>query len=200
MESVFPPEVLLTVEEGSLPAELHESARSVLTGIGLPHDRSSFFFVDGRFFEEDSRRAFARCSELPYLSGYRNMPDGWENWLVIGGIFDDGVILDPVSGAVYCLPDGEWTAWPLNRNLDSFAYFLYLIESERPHFDFTVSDEIEDSEGTAKSLRDRMMRADPLPFDGTEPAWSEKADLFDAEAPPLPPWDRVLWDVHESVG
>lgn len=48
-----------------------------------------------------------------------------ENWLVIGGIYEDGVALDPVSGMVYSLPDGEYRARPLNQSLDSFVYFLY---------------------------------------------------------------------------
>lgn len=201
MESVFPPERLVTLQEENLPAELHESARSILTGIGLPHDRSSFFLLDGWLFEGESPpNRFRRCAELRYFSEYKDMPKGWENWLVLGEIFYDGVVLDPVSGAVYCLPDGEKGVYPLNQSLDSFLYFVYLLEVERPNYDFTVSDEIPDSEGVAVSLRERMIRADPLPFEGVEPAWSEDFDWEAEDAPRMPTWDVVLSNVYESIG
>lgn len=200
MESVFPLEELVTVQGTDLPSGMDETAQTILTNVGLPDDRSSFFFVDGRLTDEEPVGRFARCAELPHFSQYRDMPEGWTDWLVIGGIYEDGVILDPASGMVYSLPDGEYTARPLNKSLDSFVYFLYLLQSERPNYDYSVSEDISDSEGTAVSLRDRMVRTDPLPFQGVEPAWSEDFDWDAEDAPALPAWDRVLWDVHESVG
>lgn len=200
MESVFPPEQLVTLERGKLPAELHESARSVLTDVGLPDDRSSFFVIDGALFEGETPNRFRRCAELRYFSDYKDMPEGWENWLVIGEIFEDVVVLDAVSGTVYCLPDGEPGTYPINQSLDSFLYFTYLLELERPNYDFTVSDEIPDSEGVAVSLRERMIRVDPLPFEGVEPAWSEEFDWEDEDAPRMPVWDVVLSNVYESIG
>ncbi|MFI0263592.1 SUKH-4 family immunity protein [Streptomyces sp. NPDC017056] len=200
MESAFPPEELVTLREENLSEEFEETSRSILTSVGLPDDRSSFFFVDGRLTNEEPVGEFSRCAELPYFSQYRDMPEGWGNWLVIGGMYEDGVVLDPVSGAVYCLPDGEYTARTLNQNLDSFVYFLYLLQSERPNYDFSVSEDVDHSEDVAVSLRERMIRVDPRPFEGVEPAWSEDFDWDAEDAPALPAWDRVLWDVHESVG
>ncbi|MEU0212684.1 SUKH-4 family immunity protein [Streptomyces canus] len=200
MESVFPPEKLVTLEEAKLPRELHESAHTILTQVGLPDDRSSFFVLDGALFEGETPNRFRRCAELRYFSDYKDMPEGWENWLVLGEIFYDAVVLDPVSGAVYCLPDGEPGTYPINQSLDSFVYFTYLLELERPNYDFTVSEEIPDSEGVAVSLRERMRRADPLPFEGVEPAWSEEFDWEADDAPRMPPWDVVLSNVYESIG
>lgn len=201
MESVFPPEKLQTWEAEKLPAELHESARSILTDVGLPHDRSSFFLLDGWLFEGDNLpNRFRRCAELDHFSRYRDMPKGWENWLVIGEIFYDVVVLDPVSGLVYCLPDGEYREFPLNQSLDSLAYFTYLLEVERPYYDFSVSDDIPDSEGVAIALRERMRQADPLPFEGVEPAWSEEFDWEAEDAPRMPTWDVVLSNVYDSIG
>lgn len=201
MESAFPPDKLQIWKGGKLPAVLHESARSILTDVGLPHDRSSFFLLDGQLFEgEDPPDRFRRCAELDHFSRYTDTPEGWENWLVIGEIFYDVVVLDPMSGTVYCLPDGEYRSRPLNQRLDSFAYFIYLLEADRPGYDFSVSDEIPDSEGVAMSLRERMSRADPLPFAGVEPYWSEEFDWEEAGAPRMPTWDLVLSNVYESVG
>jgi hypothetical protein len=156
--------------------------------------------IDGALFEGETPNRFRRCAELRFFSDYTDMPEGWENWLVIGEIFEDVVVLDPVTGTVYCLPDGEPGCYPLNQSLDSFVYFTYLLELERPNYDFTVSDEIPDSEGVAVSLRERMVRADPLPFEGVEPAWSEEFDWEDEDAPRMPAWDVVLSNVYESIG
>ncbi|MFF7054999.1 SUKH-4 family immunity protein [Streptomyces griseorubiginosus] len=200
MESVFPPERLVTLEEAKLPQDLHESARRILTEVGLPDDRSSFFVLDGALFDGETPDKFRRCAELRHFSDYKDMPEGWETWLVLGEIFYDVVVLDPVSGTVYCLPDGEPGTYPINQSLDSFVYFAYLLELERPNYDFTVSDEIPDSEGVAMSLRERMRRADPLPFEGVEPAWSEEFDWEADDAPRMPAWDVVLSNVYESIG
>ncbi|MER6492402.1 SUKH-4 family immunity protein [Streptomyces sp. BK205] len=200
MESVFPAEEIETWQEEKLPAQLHASARRVLTEVGLPHDRSSFFLLDGALFEgEDTPSGFRRCADLDHFSEYEDMPQGWEKWLVIGEIFYDVVVLDPESGTVYCLPDGDYRALPLNRSLDSFAYFTYLLQLERPKYDYSVSEDVDDSEDVAISLRGRMIEADPLPFEGVEPAWSEEFDWDDEDAPSLPPWDAVLSNVYESI-
>jgi hypothetical protein len=200
LESVFPVRNVVRVKEDRLPAGLHESARAILADVGLPDDRASFFLIDGALFEGETPNRFRRCAELDYVSSYKDMPEGWENWLVIGAIFYDAVVLDPVSGMVYCLPDGEYRAEPLNQSLDSFVYFTYLLETERPNYDFTLSDEIPDSEGVAISLRERMARVDPLPFEGVEPAWSEEFDWEAEDAPRMPAWDVVLSNVYESIG
>ncbi|MGG2459806.1 SUKH-4 family immunity protein [Streptomyces sp. RGM 3693] len=200
MESVFPPADLITLTEEQLPAELDEATRSLLATTGLPDDRSSFFQIDGGLFVDERPSRFRRCAQLSYFSEYHDMPAGWENWLVLGEIHDDGIALDPVSGAVHCLPDGEFTAQPLNRSLDTFLYFLYLLELERPQYDYTVSEDLPDPEGVAVSLRERMQSVDPLPFEGVEPVWSEEFDWEAEDAPRLPTWDGVLSDVYETVG
>ncbi|MFJ9468605.1 SUKH-4 family immunity protein [Streptomyces caniferus] len=201
MESAFSPESLVVSEEGKLPADLNELTRSLLVDVGLPDDRSFFFVIDGGFFEGGSPNRFRRCAELPFLDRYEDMPRGWESWLVIGEIHSDGVVLDPATGVVYCLPDdGEYRAHVLNQSLDSFLFFLYLLAIERPNYDFRFAEECDDTERVAASLRERMASADPLPFRGVEPAWSETFDWEDEDAPRLPTWECVLWDVHEVVG
>jgi hypothetical protein len=77
MESVFPPEQLQNWETEKLPAGICESARSVLTDVGLPHDRNSFFLLDGWLLEgENPPNAFRRCAELDYFCRYRDVPMG----------------------------------------------------------------------------------------------------------------------------
>ncbi|MYT28969.1 MULTISPECIES: SUKH-4 family immunity protein [unclassified Streptomyces] len=200
MESVFPAEKLVTLAEEKLPAEIDAATRALLTATGLPDDRSSFFVLDGGLFAGETPDRFRRCAQLSHFSEYHDMPEGWSEWLVLGEIHYDVVVLDPVSGAVHALPDGEFTSRPLNQSLDSFLYFLYLLELERPGYDATVSEDLPDPEALAESLRERMRNADPLPFEGVEPVWSEEADWEAEDAAPVPTWDGVLSDVYETVG
>ena len=65
--------------------------------------------------------------------------------------------------------------------------------------DYSVSEDVDDCEDVAISLRERMIETDPLPFEGVEPAWSEEFDWDDEDAPSLPPWDAVLSNVYESI-
>lgn len=199
MESVFPPGKVVRVPEDRLPVGLHESARSFLTEVGLPDLRNSWYLADAALVEDEAPDGLRLCGKLRYFSQFESLPDGAENWIVLGSVPYDGLALDPVTGNIYSLPDGESKIYMLNQSLDSFGYFLYLLETERPNYDFSVSDEIPDSEGVAAYLRERMIRADPVSFDGVEPAWSETFDWESEDAPHLPTWDRVLHNVHESL-
>ncbi|MFG2548363.1 SUKH-4 family immunity protein [Streptomyces sp. NPDC048581] len=199
MESVFPPEKIVRLKADKLPSGLHESARRFLTEVGLPRLRNSWFMMDPGLIEEKSPNGPRLCREINHLSRYKNMPKEGADWIILGEVPYDGVILDPASGAVYCLPDNDVTVYMLNQSLDSFAYFLYLLETERPNYDFAVSEEIPDSEGVAAHLRESMIRIDPVSFEGVEPGWSEAFDWEANDAPHMPTWDRVLHNVYESL-
>lgn len=188
MESVFPPNRLVRVREDRLPSNLQESTKSFLTRIGLPRVRSAWFLIDIGFIE----------SESP--DGLRNLPEGPENLIVLGEILSDAVVVHPDSGRLYCLPDGHPEVRVLNQSLDTLAYFLYLLEVERPNYDYDVSSDVSNSDGAAVHLRELMIQADPAPFEGVEPAWSETFDWWADDAPPMPTWERVLHEVHESIG
>lgn len=198
MESVFGAEDLKTWPEPKLPEDLQGASREFFAEIGLPDDPASFFVLDDAALrDEASSGGFSRCASLAGFSQYQGMPDGWEDWLVLGEISVDPVVLDPRSGTVYSLPDGEYRADPLNSSVESFASFLYLLEGRRSEWDPEASEEPIDPRGAVTALRDSLEQADPLPFEGHEPGWSDSFD-WDGDGPRMPTWDFLLWQIYEG--
>jgi hypothetical protein len=197
LESVFGAENLITWPEAKLPEDLLGAPRDFFKEIGLPDDPASIFLLDDApLKDENSFEGFSRCSSLAGFSQYQDMPDGWENWLVLGEISVDPVVLDPNSGTVYSLPDGEYRADPLNSTVESFASFLYMLESRRSEWDPEASEEPIDPRSAVTALRESLEQDDPLPFAGHEPGWSESFD-WDAEER-MPTWDFLLWQIYEG--
>ncbi|MFG2548362.1 SUKH-4 family immunity protein [Streptomyces sp. NPDC048581] len=199
MESAFPSMRLMRASDDRLPSNLQGAAKSFLTGIGLPRVRSAWFLIDVGFIESESPDGLRLGRDID-LTPFESLPDGAENLIVLGEILSDAVVLDPATGTLYCLPDGHPEVRVLNQNLDTLAYFLYLLEVERPNYDYDVSSDVSNSDGAAVHLRELMIQADPAPFEGVEPAWSETFDWWADDAPPMPTWERVLHEVHESIG
>lgn len=198
MESAFDADTLVTWPDSKLPEDLQGPAREFLKEVGLPDDPASFFVLeDSALRDESSSEGFRRCATLPGASDREGMPDGWEDWLVLGEISVDAVVLDPRSGLVYSLPDGEDRVDPLNSSVESFASFLYLLESRRSEWDPYASDEPIDPESAVIALRETLEEADPLPFEGHEPGWSESFD-WEGDGPRMPTWDFLLWQIYEG--
>ncbi|NLU70857.1 hypothetical protein HCC30_26880 [Streptomyces sp. HNM0574] len=198
MESAFEAEDLTVWPESKLPEDLQGAPREFLKEVGLPDDPASYFVLDDALLQdEDSPEGFSRCASLAGFSDYRGMPDGWENWLVLGEISVDVVALDPRSGVVYALPDGEYRADPLNSSVESFAGFLYVLEGRRSEWDPEAADEPIDPRSAVTALRESLQQVDALPFEGHEPGWSESFD-WDGDGPRMPTWDFLLWQIHEG--
>ncbi|WP_254666720.1 SUKH-4 family immunity protein [Streptomyces sp. WMMB 714] len=198
MESVFGAENLNTWPEPKLPEDLRSASREFLMEVGLPDDPASFFLLDDApLKDEDSSEGLSRCSSLAGFSQYQGMPAEWAKWLVLGEIGVDPVVLDPCSGTVYSLPDGEYRADPLNSSVESFASFLYLLEGRRSEWDPEASEEPIDPRSAVTALRESLEQADPLPFEGHEPGWSESFDQDD-DGPRMPTWDFLLRQIYEG--
>lgn len=193
LTSVFPEDGLVTWSDSLLPADLQGPVREFLKTVGLPHVPASGFLLDESCRVGD---VFRRCESLPDFSEISEGPEGWGGWLLIGEIGGDLVVLAPASGAVFSLPEGEGRVELLNKDLESFVYFVYLIERARAQWDPAYAEEPFDPEGVAISLRDSFKQVDPLPFEGHEPGWSDAFD-WDAEER-MPTWDFLLWQIYEG--
>ncbi|WP_148590436.1 SUKH-4 family immunity protein, partial [Streptomyces sp. WAC01526] len=109
---------------------------------------------------------------------YADMGDRWENlpenardWAIIGMVPYDDIALDIVTGAVQCLPQ-EGEVYPLNKDLYSFAHFLYLLEQERPNYDEELEQEL-DPEGAVQRLTSRMREIDPEALEVPHSRWHD---------------------------
>jgi hypothetical protein len=170
LETEFGPEELITLPAAALAHIRHEPSAHFLRRIGLPSRSNPWFdLVDGT--PEQARTLGDCCDDLH--DRWTNLPEGAESWLVLGTIPYDDIALDGVTGVVRCLPDDASETYPLNKDLHSFAHFLYLLEKERPNYDFESEQETLDPEGAARRLAERMRDIDPEALELGRSRWHD---------------------------
>lgn len=168
MESVFPAGELVTLDDRALAAIVHEPTRTFLRDVGLP-DRFGWFTADQRLLDGDLRIGGAAWQAV--AGKYPNCAFDMSAWLTLGGIALDDVIVDTVTGVVYCIPE-DGGPHLLNTSIDALAYFLHALEEERPEYDAeAAADEGVDPEGAEKRLLRRMRRADTVAMECPESTW-----------------------------
>lgn len=166
LESVFPPEVLVTLDGAAAQDISHGPTQDFLRHVGLPDKPAAWFEVSEEVCDGELEIGFEEIAEQH--PGLSFDPSHWVN---LGGLSYDDIVLDASTGAVYCLPDDGGAPYLLNRSLDAFAYFLYLLEVERPNYDFETGDGTFE-EGAENRLRARMEAADDTAFSNPESAWT----------------------------
>lgn len=141
-----------------------------LRNVGIPARPNPWFdLVDGS--PEQTRTLGEAYDDL--RERWTDLPEGAENWLLLGMVPYDDIALDAVTGIVHCLPGDESETYPLNKDLPSFAHFLYLLEEERPNYDFESELENTDPEGAAARLAERMREIDPAALEVSNSRWHD---------------------------
>jgi len=192
LEAVIPPDALITVPESGLEGVAHRPTRDVLRDLGVPVNfwlRPASDFSKG-VLTADRERLREEFADF----GIDVDVDGWA---LLGTISHDLVYLDTRSGVVHSIPDGG-VPRRLNSSLHAFVHFLYLLEVERPNYDFEYparpsgdAPEREFRPGAEDRLRERMTAVDPVGFEPPE-------EDFGYE-PGEPTWELVLRFVAEKL-
>lgn len=170
LETVFTPAELITVPESRLDAVADPDAREVLRTLGLPVGKNPWFGLDNKLGERFRRIEEDYDWEL--ADRYSEVPLGAETWISLGEIPYDGIAFDPETGKVHCLPqDGE--IYLFNSKLRHFVHFLYILQAERPHFDFEWEgdDELFDPEGARSRVEAALRSVDPAALENPESRW-----------------------------
>lgn len=170
LETVFTPAELITVPESRLDAVADPDAREVLRTLGLPVGKNPWFGLDNKLAERFRRIEEDYDWEL--ADRYSEVPLGAGRWIPLGMIPYDSVVLEPETGKVHCLPqDGE--IYLFNSKLRHFVHFLYILQVERPHFDFEWEgdDELFDPEGARSRVEAAMRSIDPAALEIPESRW-----------------------------
>ncbi|AZQ34493.1 hypothetical protein EJ357_14230 [Streptomyces cyaneochromogenes] len=168
LETEFSPDELITFPEAVVANIQHGPSSHFLRHIGIPSRPNPWFdLLDGT--PEQVRTAGSCYDDL--RDRWTNLPEGAEGWLLLGMIPYDDIALDGVTGVVHCLPGDEFEIYPLNKDLNSFAHFLYLLEKERPNYDFESEQEILDPEGAARRLTEKMSEIDPEALEVSHSRW-----------------------------
>jgi hypothetical protein len=170
LESEFGPEELTTYSAAVVANIQHEPSARFLRDVGIPARPNPWFdLVDGT---PEQVRALGDCYD-DLRERWTNLPEGAEGWLLLGMVPYDDIALDGVTGTVYCLPGDESEIYPLNKDINSFAHFLYLLEKERPHYDFESEQESLDPEGAAGRISEQMREIDPAALEVGHSRWHD---------------------------
>ena len=171
LETVFDLDELITVPECNLGVVSDPDAKEVLRTLGIPVWDNPWFDMD-----EQIRERFELVEDWDEKLAHRYsvVLPGADKWIGLGMIPYDGIAFDPDTGKVYCLPDdSEIYLW--NSSLRSFVHFLYLLQLERPHFDFQWEGEIEvpfDPEAAQIRIRKAMTSVDPAALVNPKSRWN----------------------------
>lgn len=158
LDAEFGPGELTTFSDAVVANIQHRPSSDFLRNIGIPSRPNPWFdLVKGG--PEHFRKIGDSYGNL--RDRWTNLPEGAENWLLLGMIPYDDIALDGITGLVFCLPGDESEVYPLNKDLHSFAHFLYLLEMERPNWDFESEQATLDLEGAARRLAGQMREIDP---------------------------------------
>ncbi|WP_440103326.1 SUKH-4 family immunity protein [Streptosporangium sp. H16] len=168
MESVFPADELVTLDDRALAAIAHEPTRTFLREVGLP-DQVGWFETDQFLLDGDLRIGGEAWQAV--ARKYPSCPFDMSAWLSLGGIALDDVIVDTVTGVVYSIPE-DGSPHLLNTSIETLAYFLHALEEERPEYDVEAcTDEGIDPEGAERRLLCRMRRADAVALEHPGSTW-----------------------------
>ncbi|WP_328750943.1 SUKH-4 family immunity protein [Streptomyces sp. NBC_00285] len=170
LESEFGPEELITFSPAVVANIRHEPSARFLRDVGIPARPNPWFdLVDGS--EEQTRTLGDSYDDL--RERWTNLPEGAESWLLLGMVPYDDIVLDGITGIVHCLPGDEPDGYPLNKDLNAFAHFLYLLEKERPNYDFESELETLDPEAAAGRLTEQMREIDPAALAVPHSRWHD---------------------------
>ncbi|EGU72900.1 hypothetical protein FOPG_20072 [Fusarium oxysporum f. sp. conglutinans race 2 54008] len=169
LELVFQPEELVTTPESALDGVTHPDTRHVLATLGIPvRDNPWFDMAEGL----DQRLRPVGDWDWDLSDRYEQVPPGAERWISLALIPYDDIAFDPSTGTVWCLPQ-DADIRLMNSSLRSFVHFLYILETERPHYDFQMEDS--DAEFEPEASQDRtkeaMREVDPAALDNPQSSW-----------------------------
>lgn len=172
LESVYGPDQLLTVPRHRLEEIKDPDTRDVMRTLGLPMGKNPMFGLgrelDERFIrvgEEYDWELVERYSEVPLES---------DRWVHLCQITDDGIVLDPDTGKVLCLPqDGE--IYLFNSSFRKYVHFMYIYESQLPHFDFAsdAGDDVWDPQRARARIEKAFRTVDPVVLENPESRWHD---------------------------
>ncbi|MEU2655127.1 SUKH-4 family immunity protein [Streptomyces sp. NPDC007325] len=99
-------------------------------------------------------------------------PPGAERWEVIGGFLFAIVALDPESGSVYALSEGEPEPRLMHADVSSLVHALMVLERGQAEYRDTNRDDDAARGAVVSLMRQDITTVDPTPFADDESEWS----------------------------
>ena len=172
LETVFAPTELHTVPESQLEAVADPDTREVLRTLGLPVGKNPLISLDNKIGERFNR--VGEYFDWRLEGTYSEVPPGADMWIPLGMIPYDSIVLDPDAGKVYCLPQDD-EIYLFNTKFRHFVHFMYIIQAERPYFDWEWEggEELFDPEAARARAGEAMRTIDPAALEIPQSRWHD---------------------------
>ncbi|MEV3990996.1 SUKH-4 family immunity protein [Streptomyces sp. NPDC049837] len=136
MEEEFGAEEIVRVDPADMPAGLeHGPTRRFLAEVGLPKDGLMFWLGDEDTLLEtvtEERERLRRDPRLRHLPAGDTLPADIGRLLVLGGLMHDfDIVIDGRTGAVHYLECGADTAVPVNADISTLAFTVWMHSREQ---------------------------------------------------------------------
>ncbi|MBM9623792.1 SUKH-4 family immunity protein [Streptomyces zhihengii] len=177
MLTTIPPQRLLDVfgitgvVYFAIPQEsgLRQETAGFLSFTGLP---TSKWFTPEDDLEE--RESISRTSGLlEYFEDEGSeAPAGCESWEILGRLLHWTIFIDPESGKVYEIPEGDDVITEIHADVTSLVHALIVLQEGEREFkgisdpDYTVHADI------VERMKSEILRIDETPFSGAESCWN----------------------------
>ncbi|MFE6283151.1 SUKH-4 family immunity protein [Streptomyces sp. NPDC057877] len=190
LEDEFGAGAVVRFEDVDFPAALvHEPTRRFLREVGLPED-GVWFGVDTDVplptlaqYCADERESVFRTADLPTRD---RLPEGAHRLIRLGHLLEDtSLVIDGTTGAVFAWSEAETVLRPLNTDVSTLAFTLWLIHREKS---LDAEHDLTDAyEQLAATMARTLAAVDPLAVDPTprtpdDDGWRYWPEMFEDEA------------------
>ncbi|WP_055601367.1 SUKH-4 family immunity protein [Streptomyces aureus] len=150
-------------------SRMHPGTARFLATVGLP---SSKLFSTRLDLDTPDRLECRPSLKAAFDADGANLPEGSEQWEILGEFQYATVALDPRTGQIYSFAEGEEFYVPMHQDVSSLVHTLTVAETgltevkELPHHDDQARAE------AVEALRERITQVDQTPFASEDGEWS----------------------------
>lgn len=170
-DSVFTADQLVRIPGESVPVRItHGPSREYFTGTGFPLVRNWLYLSP---VDEPSGEFSDLGTLRPELDEFIDIPGGAKEWLLVGRLGPDLLMLDGTTGRVHAILNGSDEITPVHESLQELGFFLYVMQRERALFygPYEDTDESEDVRGAIDQVREELAAAGPGAFTAPGGSW-----------------------------
>ncbi|MCX5211818.1 SUKH-4 family immunity protein [Kitasatospora sp. NBC_00240] len=180
-DSVFAADQLVRIPDEYVPVRVtHGPSREYFSTVGFPLVRNWLYLSP---VAEPSCEFSDLGTVRPELDEFIDVPGGAKEWLLVGCLGSDLLMLDGATGRVHVILNGSDEITPVHESLAELGYFLYVMQRERALFygPYEDSDESEDVRGAIDQVREELATAGPGAFTGPAGSWPRLLQEFKDE-------------------
>ncbi|WP_338490988.1 SUKH-4 family immunity protein [Streptomyces sp. SJL17-4] len=150
-------------------SRMHPETARVLATVGLP---SSKLFSSKLDLDACDRLACRPTLKAAFDAVGATLPQGAEQWEILGEFQYAVVALDPKTGQIHSFAEGEEFCVPMHQDVSSLVHALTSVETGLAELRKLPHDDDQARAEAMESLREHITQVDETPFAHEEGEWS----------------------------